>query len=114
MSRSTLALCSVCRRHVRTSERVCPFCARAASIVAVAFGTGVALAACGGTTEPGPTDAAADVVDAATAHDAAAEAFVGFDAAPDSTPDAYVPGDGGIALYGAPPATGGQRAKLHE
>jgi len=95
---------------VRRGDR-CPFCAASRAFAVAAIGTAMATA-CGGTTEPAPSDAGADVADAG--HDAGADVVVGFDAAPDATPDAFVPNDGGIALYGAPPAQGGQRAKLHE
>ncbi len=100
------------------NETSCPFCAGARAIAGAALGTTLVVAACGGnvtacggTTEPGPVDASADVVDASAAHDAGIDAFVGFDA---PVGDAFVPGDGGIALYGAPPVPGSQREKLHE
>ncbi len=108
-----LGTCRVCRRHVRVadiSQRRCPFCTAAGAIAGAALGT-LVVAACGGATDPGPTDAAADVVDAATAHDAGVDVLIGFDAPP---PDAFDRGDGGIALYGAPPSQGGRREKLHE
>ena len=91
------------------TERACPFCTAARAIAGAALGTTVVVAACGGTTDPLPVDAGPDVVDAAAPHDAGLDVITGFDAPP---PDAFVPPDGGVALYGAPPVL--RREKLHE
>jgi hypothetical protein len=106
---SRLALCRVCRRHVRAAERACPFCARTRAFAAAAIGTTFAITGCGGTTDPGPTDASADAsVDVAA--DVSFFDSSGFDV---STPDAQ-PDSGGVALYGAPPPIGSERVKKTE
>lgn len=108
--------CPACRRHLRASERACPFCSvamplrpkpvppmrgRALRREVLLFATTLAAVGCGSNVdEPTPT------VDAAT--DAKADSGSGFDVEPDTNlpvPDTSMIDDtgGGVPLYGGAP-----------
>lgn len=110
----TMRPCPSCGRHVKTTERQCPFCSaampegfeqfayptlnkRLGRAAIAAFGASLALAGCGNSTMP-VTDAAAD---SASPTDSGTPADTGVASDVMSLPD--VP----VAAYGLPPQDGG-------
>jgi len=120
----SLVPCPSCRRHIRTGEHACPFCAasigadlaskaipgttqRLSRAAAFAFTATLTMANCGPGTTPAPTP------DAATDADGGVAPLYGapVDASPDTTPpppdaspDVVNDNGGPMPLYGAVPA----------